>query len=279
MARVLVTPAARPSDGFSARRRRVEGVTGGSRARPTQSHSGPVARDLVADGYGVVGGGAGPLRHGTDRCVHLPAALVGLPSVGLPSVGCPEGLPSDSNASCRTVNLPAPRGASGANASYRAAKPPAPRGSEYGYCVGAGAVRWEAAWRERQWNVDATHRVRCRGDGRRSVRQCDWADAAVQRGCGPPSLLELPISVNELAQRGVNVRPAARRCGFEPASTIVSSGALGGSPTATRLIFACRLPCDASDGRRRVLTIQTGSCRVASALLCPTTGRTPEAAA
>ena len=46
----------------------------------------------------------------------------------------------------------------------------------------------EAAWRERQWNVDATHRVRCRGDGRRSVRQCDWADAAVQRGCGPPSL-------------------------------------------------------------------------------------------
>ena len=40
----------------------------------------------------------------------------------------------------------------------------------------------EAAWRERQWNVDATHRVRCRGDGRRSVRQCDWADAAVQRG-------------------------------------------------------------------------------------------------
>ena len=96
---------------------------------------------LVADGYGVVGGGAGPLRHGTDRCVHLPAALVGLPSVGLPSVGCPEGLPSDSNASCRTVNLPAPRGASGANASYRAAKPPAPRGSEYGYCVGAGAVR------------------------------------------------------------------------------------------------------------------------------------------
>ena len=94
-----------------------------------------------------------------------------------------------------------------------------------------------------------------------------------------PSHLELPISVNELAQRGVNVRPAARRCGFEPASTIVSSGALGGSPTATRLIFACRLPCDASDGRRRVLTIQTGSCRVASALLCPTTGRTPEAAA
>ena len=71
-----------------------------------------------------------------------------------------------------------------------------------------------------------------------------------------PSHLELPISVNELAQRGVNVRPAARRCGFEPASTIVSSGALGGSPTATRLIFACRLPCDASDGRRRVLTIQ-----------------------
>ena len=29
-----------------------------------------------------------------------------------------------------------------------------------------------------------------------------------------PSHLELPISVNELAQRGVNVRPAARRRGF-----------------------------------------------------------------
>ena len=67
--------------------------------------------------------------------------------------------------------------------------------------------------------------------------------------------------------------------GLEPASTIVSSGALGGSRVATRLIFACRLPCDASDGRRRVLTIQAGSCRVASALLCPSTGRTPEAAA
>ena len=30
-----------------------------------------------------------------------------------------------------------------------------------------------------------------------------------------PSHLELPISVNELAQRGVDVRPAAPGCGFK----------------------------------------------------------------
>ena len=197
--------------------------------------------------------------------------------MGLPSVGCPEGLPSDSNASCRTVNLPAPRGSErrerfvpGREAACAAGERVWVLWGSGSSAVGGGVAREAVECRCHPPREVQGRSVRVRL-GRRG-------GPARMRAAFPPILSCRLASMSSLSAALMCAQLLAG-AGLEPASTIVSSGALGGSRVATRLIFACRLPCDASDGRRRVLTIQAGSCRVASALLCPSTGRTPEAAA
>lgn len=199
--------------------------------------------------------------------------------MGLPSVGCPEGLPSDSNASCRTVNLPAPRGSERRERFVPGREAACAAGERVWVLCGSSAVGGGVAREAVECRCHPPREVQGRWEAKcAAVRLGRRGGPARMRAAFPPILSCRLASMSSLSAALMCAQLLAG-AGLEPASTLVSSGALGGSRVATRLIFACRLPCDASDGRRRVLTIQAGSCRVASALLCPSTGRTPEAAA